>query len=303
MRRTFLMTATLLALLHGPATLARDLPEPAPGPAPGPVAEPGDSEDPQADAAPAAAGPAADADAGKVQGDAFYCGERKLGTWFYCERPKRAVPNPASPAQRPATATAQLAAITQRLDELKARAVLEPTEANVTAYIRFQRAQLNRASMFSDVWQRAVWQDPGLDYTLQRPVSSLGKRAWLDNRKAEEEATLRHLSQRYGIFYFYAQSCGACEVFAPILKAVSDKGGFDVVAVSMDGGPNRTFPRYVVDTGQYARMGLTSRATPALVLYDTVTKRPVPIGTGILSADEITERIFVLTNTKPGSGF
>ena len=50
-------------------------------------------------------------------------------------------------------------------------------------------------------------------------------------------------------------------------------------------------------------MGLTSRATPALVLYDTVTKRPVPIGTGILSADEITERIFVLTNTKPGSGF
>jgi conjugal transfer pilus assembly protein TraF len=114
---------------------------------------------------------------------------------------------------------------------------------------------------------------------------------------------MRHLSQRYGIFYFYAQSCGACEVFAPILKAVSDKGGFDVVAVSMDGGPNRTFPRYVVDTGQYARMGLTSRATPALVLYDTVTKRPVPIGTGILSADEITERIFVLTNTKPGSGF
>ncbi|GAO52961.1 conjugal transfer protein TraF [Novosphingobium sp. MD-1] len=256
------------------------------------------AQDPASSAA-GAAGPGSE----DVTGDAFYCHERKLGTWFYCDRRKRPAPDRAAPPASTRSATAQLAAITQRLDELKARAVLEPTEANVTAYIRYQREQLDRASLFSDVWQRAVWQDPTLDYTLQRPVSTLGKRAWLDNRKADEEATLRRLSQRYGIFYFYAQSCGACEVFAPILKAVSDKGGFDVVAVSMDGGPNRTFPRYVVDTGQYARMGLTSRATPALVLYDTVTKRPVPIGTGILSADEITERIFVLTNTKPGSGF
>ena len=236
-------------------------------------------------------------------GSDFYCKERKLGTWFYCDparrpmAPEQMAPNPAP------NATAALAEVTRQLDELMARAVLEPTEENVTAYIRFQREQLNRASTFSDVWQRAVWQDPELDYTLQRPVSTLGKRAWLDNRKDEQERVLRQLSARYGIFYFYAQSCGACEVFAPILKALSDRSGFDVVAVSMDGGPNRTFPQYVVDTGQYARMGLTSRATPALVLYDTVTHRPIPIGTGILSQDEITQRIFVLTNTKPGSDF
>src|SRR3546814_4875306 len=67
--------------------------------------------------------------------------------------------------------------------------------------------------------------------------------------------------------------------------------GFNVVAVSMDGGPNREFPNYVVDVGQHAKMGLTTKATPTLVLYDTVTRRPIPIGTGILSADDITERI------------
>lgn len=301
MRRTFLTTATLLALIHSQVALAQTVTVPVAGDV---TEQANDQNAPADESARATASVASALPAGEdVTGDAFYCRERKLGTWFYCDRRKRPAPSPQTAPAPAGSATAQLAAITQRLDELKARAVLEPTEANVTAYIRYQREQLDRASMFSDVWQRAVWQDPALDYTLQRPVSSLGKRAWLDNRKAEEEATLRHLSQRYGIFYFYAQSCGACEVFAPILKAVSDKGGFDVVAVSMDGGPNRVFPRYVVDTGQYARMGLTSRATPALVLYDTVTKRPVPIGTGILSADEITERIFVLTNTRPGSGF
>lgn len=233
----------------------------------------------------------------------FYCGARKLGTWFYCDKPKPR-PNPKSaPVPSTTAASERLAAISKQLDELKARAILEPSEANVTAYIRFQREQLDRASMFSDVWQRSMWQNPELDYTLQRPVSTLAKRAWIDNRKAEQELALRNLSKRYGIFYFYAQSCGACEIFAPILKSLAVSSGFNVVAVSMDGGPNREFPNYVVDVGQHAKMGLTSKATPALVLYDTVARRPIPIGTGILSADEITERIFTLTSTKVGSDY
>jgi conjugal transfer pilus assembly protein TraF len=44
-------------------------------------------------------------DTSTVTGDPFYCGERKLGTWFYCERPK---PKPASAQpvpHRPATAS------------------------------------------------------------------------------------------------------------------------------------------------------------------------------------------------------
>src|SRR3546814_2533444 len=86
--------------------------------------------------------------------------------------------------------------------------------------------------------------NPVLDYTLQRPVTTLAKRAWIDNRKAEQEMALRNLSKRYGIFYFYAQSCGACDIFAPILRSLADGSGFNVVAVSMDGGPNRVFPNY-----------------------------------------------------------
>jgi len=238
----------------------------------------------------------------EVAGGDLYC-RRQLGTWFYCDKPK-ARPQSASPSQAPAqSADARLKAIGQQLDELKARAILEPTTQNVIAYVRFQREQLDRSSTFADVWQRALWQTPDIDYTLQRPVSTVGKRAWLDNRSAERQAALARLSQRYGIFYFYAQSCAACEIQSPILKSVGDSNRLSIVAVSMDGGPNRTFPNYVVDSGQRARMGLHDRATPALVLFDTVTKRAIPIGTGLMAADEIIDRIFVLTNTKPGSDF
>jgi conjugal transfer pilus assembly protein TraF len=232
--------------------------------------------------------------------DDFYCAERKLGQWFYCTRLGPSAP-PAGTVSP--SASAQIAEISQRLDELKARAILDPSQDNVLAYVRFQREQLDRASTFSDVWQRALWQNPDLDYTLQRPVSTVGKRAWLDNRKADRDAALANLGQRYGLFYFFAQSCGACNLFSPILKSVADSHHMTVMAVSMDGGPSRDFPRYVVDSGQRARMGLSGKATPALILFDTVTRRTIPVGYGILGADEIMDRIFILTNTQVGSDY
>lgn len=235
--------------------------------------------------------------------DDFYCEERRLGQWFYCSKPKPAEQERQVSAGPQRSSVERMAAITRQLDELKAKAILDPTEENVIAYVRFQREQLDRASTFSDTWQRALWQNPDLDYTLQRPVSTVGKRAWLDNRRADRDSVLASLSQRYGLFYFYAQSCGACDLFSPILRSVADSHRMAVMAVSMDGGPSRDFPNYVVDAGQRARMGIPGNETPALVLFDTVTKRTIPVGYGILSADEIMNRIFALTSTKVGSDF
>lgn len=238
--------------------------------------------------------------------DAFYCQERKLGSWFYCnsERVKREArersQQPSSPA---APATERMAAITKQLDELKAIAILEPTSENITNYIRFQREQLDRASTFADVWGRAIWQNPDLDYTLERPVSTLAKQTWLEDRKAQREGSMAALTERYGVFYFYSSTCSACRTFSPVMRALSDNYGLEVLAVSMDGGPNEAFPNFVVDSGQYQRMGLKGRTVPALVLFDTETKQPIPIGYGVMAADEVMQRIFYLTQIEPGSDY
>ena len=235
-------------------------------------------------------------------GDDFYCKERKLGTWFYCERPKATPSERQAPEQSPSAAE-RLKTISVELEELKAKAILEPSPENVTAYIRFQREQLDRASSFADVWRRAIWQDPDLDYTLQRPVNALAKRTWLDQRKSDRERVLSGIGQRYGVFYFYSSSCAACEVFAPIMRGIADRFGMSVMAVSMDGGPSAVFPNYLINTGQYEKMGLSGGAVPALVLFDTATKKPMPIGYGIMSQDEVMDRIFSLTSVKAGSDF
>ena len=235
-------------------------------------------------------------------GDDFYCRERRLGEWFYCEKPK-AKPSDQRAANPSRSSAEQLAAISKQLEEMKARAILEPTTENVSAYIAFQREQLNRASSFADMWRRTIWQNPELDYTLQRPVNQLGKRTWLDNRTADRNRVLGSISKRYGVFYFYSSACAACEVFGPIMRSVSDRFGLTVMAVSLDGGPSKAFPNFTVDTGQYRAMGMHGQQVPALVLFDTVTKRPMPIGYGMMAADEVMDRIFTLTSVEPGSDF
>ena len=234
--------------------------------------------------------------------DALYCEERRLGYWFYCVKPVPAE-EPQTPEAEPVAASQELDAITSELRELKARAILYPTEANVAAYIRFQRAQLDRASLFSDVWQRAIWQDPELDYTLERPVGAVAKKQWQDARSAERDSVMARLSERYGLFYFFSATCGPCEVMSPIVKGVADRWRITVRAISTDGGPSRHFPDYKVETNQRARLGLEGKATPALVLWDSATKRPIPIGYGVLSADELQDRIYLLTSKEAGHDY
>lgn len=236
-----------------------------------------------------------------AESDAFYCQNRKLGYWFYCEKPKAA--RKSEPQAPPPNAVSKLDAITAELRELKARAILEPTNENVTAYVRFQRAQLDRASLFSDVWQRAIWQDPELDYTLQRPVSTLGKRQWQDARTSERNNVMQNLGRRYGLFYFFAQGCGACEVMSPIVQSVAGTWSITVRAISTDGGPSRHFPNYTVETTQRSKMGLEPKITPAVVLWDAELRRAIPIGYGVMSADELLDRIYLLTTKEAGRDY
>ena len=114
---------------------------------------------------------------------------------------------------------------------------------------------------------------------------------------------MAHLGDRYGLFYFFAQTCGACEVMSPIVKSVAERWRITVRAISTDGGPSRHFPNYTVENGQRPRMGLEPGITPAVVLWDSETRRPIPIGYGVLSADELQDRIYLLTTREAGHDY
>ena len=50
-------------------------------------------------------------------------------------------------------------------------------------------------------------------------------------------------------------------------------------------------------------MGLEPAITPALVLWDSRAGRAIPIGYGVLSADELQDRIYLLTTKEAGHDY
>jgi len=241
-----------------------------------------------------------------AQEDPLYCVARKLGHYFYCEQPKAAIKEKKSPDKKiPSQVSAQdrIAKIRAQLQEMRAAAVLEPTTTNISAYIRFQREQLDRASRFADIWQRTLWQQPDLDYTLLRPVSNLGKKVWSDARGAEQEDLLAHLAERYGIFYIYSGTCGACRAFSPLMRAFADRYNLPVKAVSIDGAPNDYFPDAIRDTGQVTALGLDHQPVPAVILFDAEQGRVIPVGFGLMTEEDLKKRIYLLIMKGAGDDY
>jgi len=231
-----------------------------------------------------------------------------LGWHFYCDGeadPPEAdpAPLPAPPVADERPATERIEAMRKALEAARAEAILDPTPARVTAYLRLQQETLQRAAAFSDAFRRTVWATPELDYTLRRPVGALAKQVWSDGRRQERDRVLARLGERYGLIYLGHAGCAGCKVFGPLLRAFAKRHGLDVLAVSLTGEALEDWPEAVADNGRAARLGLGNAPVPALVLFDTQTKRVLPVGFGVMAEDQMAERIFALTALEPGHDY
>ena len=232
-----------------------------------------------------------------------------LGWHFYCDRTEEdpeentAAAEAAPPPVRPATPMERILEMRKALEEARARAILDPSAENLTAYLHLQKETLQRAASFSDAFRRTVWASPDLDYTLKRPVGALAKRLWSDERRAERASVLARLGERYGLIYLGHAKCPGCRVFGPLLRAFVLRHGLDVLAVSMTGEPLEGWPEAVPDQGRAARLGLSVTAFPAVVLYDTRTRRALPVSFGVVAEDQLAERIFALAAREVGHDY
>ena len=239
-------------------------------------------------------------------------GQASLGWHFYCDRDDEAaaaapipetVPDAAATQPPAISATGRILAMRRVLEETRAAAILDPSPENVAAYLHLQQAALQRAATFSDAFRRTVWASPDLDYTLRRPVGALAKQLWTDERRAERQSALARLGERYGLIYLGHTDCGGCRVFGPLLRAFAMRHGLDVLAVSMTGEALEGWPEAVPDAGRAARLGLDGAPFPAVVLYDTETKRVLPVAFGVIAEDQLAERIFALTARETGDDY
>ncbi len=234
-----------------------------------------------------------------------YCQEYGLGWHFYCQEKKDQEKGTDGQNQSPNQEDykEKLAQIKQTLEDKKAKAVIYPTPENLKDYMNYQKTVMDRSSNFADVWRRTLWQTPELDYTQFRPTAKMAKEAWVDKRNEDVSETIRKINDRYGLFFIFQGSCPYCHKYAPILKSFQEKYGITIMPVSMDGGGLPGWDKFLINKGQVEKMGLTTPAVPATVLFDKETRKFIPVGFGVLSHSELEERIYAITKLEVGNDF
>lgn len=195
--------------------------------------------------------------------------------------------------------------IKKELERIKGVAVTNPTEANVYEFLKAQNWVMDKSSLFADVARRVVWANPDVNYSARSPVTNFAKANQVKRQSAQRDEVVRSLSQTHGILFFARSGCDFCKDQAPVLRAFSENTGMPVLAVSLDGAPIPMFPEAKPDNGIsiMASGGNGINIVPAMFLIERSTKQMIPLGTGVLAAAELAERIRVLTTTKPGQEF
>jgi conjugal transfer pilus assembly protein TraF len=213
--------------------------------------------------------------------------------WFWYQDP---VPTkPRAPAKTPKRSSelADFDALQKRLEDLKRIAVMNPSEANLLAYMRLQRTVMDKSQTFADRWQRLVWSVPDLDYGMTgRPTNAMAINVFDDQQRSRDAETVRALAATHGLIFVFRSDCPFCHRFAPILKRFEQEFGITVLAVSTDGGTLPDYPDARPDNGIATRLQV--RSVPAVYLTQPNRREIRPVGFGLMSDSELLERVAAL---------
>jgi conjugal transfer pilus assembly protein TraF len=221
---------------------------------------------------------------------------------WYCDNETEVTTGPVKPIvknkSKEEAALEELEQMRKSLEAKRALALMQPTPENLKAYITAQEALMDRASVFSDVWRRVIWANPEINYQLRNPVNNAAIQVRDSERTQKERSSLKEIAKEWGIFFVFRTDCPYCHRMAPALKLLSDTYGITIFPVSLDGGALPDFPKPAMDNGM-AKV-LDVKQVPYVALGNIKDRRLIPLGSGVLSVQDMVERIYILTQTQPG---
>ena len=207
------------------------------------------------------------------------------------EAKEQALENSDKPAKRK-TPKEIVALYREELENRMADAFMHPTPQKIKAYQEMQKDMMDRSENFSKGWMQNVFLNPELDNTISSPVNQRARHIQLDLQSKQVKETIANLASEYGLFFFFSSACEYCHEFAPIVKRFSEQYGWQVLAISLDGGKLEVFPNAQPDNGLFAQWNVG--VMPALYAVNPNTGHVIPIALGMTSIDQMETRIMSL---------
>ena len=196
-------------------------------------------------------------------------------------------------------ATAELERVRQQVAQKVARAVLQPSEENLLAYLETMEEVLGRARLAADHHKRVLWRHPRFDRAVKRPSTSpLGALTWKRELREDMDRSLRKLAGTHGLYFFVSGSCPYCEVMAPAVLSFAERHGFVLIPVSLDGGAPAEFPDF--ERAPEMARELAVATVPAVFIVEGGTGVATPVLYGVASIEELERRLYRLFVRTPG---
>jgi conjugal transfer pilus assembly protein TraF len=212
--------------------------------------------------------------------------------WHWYQDPKleEKVQNQATP--RHPEPAAEVEAHKREMENLKAEAILRPTESSVKAYVEKQVWATNQSDRFSEVWSAVMRYNPELDYSVKYPAEQFARHIYLDQQKIQTQDAIENLRQNYGLIFFFQNQCPYCHAMGSIVQELTTQYGIAVTAVSLDGGVLTDFPKALPDNGISSQMKVSQ--VPAIYAVNLSNDEWFPIATGAMSSAELETRILAI---------
>lgn len=147
---------------------------------------------------------------------------------------------------------------------LEDKAIDNPNDDNVNAYLYTKRIVLDKSQRFSEAVFRVMTTDPFLNENNRIPQASAGARSVRAADTLAQEQAVRELASQGGLIFFLDGSCRFCAMQAPVIQALKSNYNMEFLVVSLDGSiPSKYSGPYVKDNGLYGKLGL--KLTPSIV--------------------------------------
>lgn len=182
----------------------------------------------------------------------------------------------------------------QQLEFSLKQALVKPTITNVATYLKMQQQLFNNANYFANTWKRTLMYYPELDPTVKQPISHLGGQIYLSEERKNTNQKITEAAKDYGLLFFFQSRCIYCHEFAKTVKNFAAVFGWEVLPISLDGKGIPEFPEPKSNNGISGRANIY--AVPALILTNPSTGQLIPITYGLISEQELIDRVSLMLN-------
>ena len=134
---------------------------------------------------------------------------------------------------------------------------------------------------------------PELDKLTTYPSNGIAKEIYKNKQQQLVQQKIATLAKTHGLFFVFASHCLYCHAMAKTVKSFTNAYNWRVLPITLDGKTLPEFPNARRDNGMAAKLNIKN--IPALIMIEPNKGEIMPIATGVISEEEIIERIDLLT--------